>query len=262
LLNKIYCAEACQFMKENIPDYFIDLTVTSPPYDNLRTYNGYSFNFEDMATELYRVTKEGGVVVWIVGDETIRGNETGTSFRQALYFKKIGFNLADTMIYHKTDLAFPRHGHKKYPAAFEYMFVFSKGKVKTFNPIKDRPNKLAGSVMSGTVRQADGSVKPSRAKGKQVAEFGCRSNVWGYSTGKGKSSKDDIAFQHPAIFPERLAEDHILSWSNEGDVVFDPMCGSGTTCKLAVLNNRKYIGVDISREYVEISECRIPNVVS
>ena len=166
------------------------------------------------------------------------------------------------MIYHKTDLAFPKYGHKKYPSAFEYMFIFSKGKIKTFNPIKDRANKLAGSVMSGTVRQSDGTVKPSRAKGKKVAEFGHRSNVWGYSTGKGKSSSDAFAFKHPAIFPEKLATDHILTWSNEGDIVLDCMCGSGTTLKMAYTNNRNFIGIDYSSEYVELSQKRLKQVMT
>lgn len=255
-LNKIYHGDCLEVMK-SIPDGFIDLTVTSPPYDNLRKYNGYSFDFESVAKELYRVTKDGGVVVWIVGDETIKGDETGTSFKQALYFKEIGFKLADTMIYHKTDIAFPRYGHKKYPASFEYMFIFSKGKVNKFHLIKDRKNKLAGNVMSGTVRQRDGGVKPSRACGKKVAEFGARSNVWGYSTGKGKSSADEVAFKHPAIFPEKLAEDHILSWSDENDLVFDPFLGSGTTAKMALKNNRQFIGAEISAEYCEIANKRI-----
>jgi site-specific DNA-methyltransferase (adenine-specific) len=255
-LNKIYNMDCLEGLKQ-LPDNYIDLTVTSPPYDQLREYKGYSFDFESIAKELYRVTKNGGVVVWVVGDETIKGNETGTSFKQALYFKEIGFNLSDTMIYYKTDVAFPRFGHKKYPAAFEYMFVFSKGKIKTFNLIKDKPNKLAGTVMSGTVRQKDGTTKPSYANGKKVSEFGSRSNVWGYSTGKGKSSADEIAFEHPAIFPEKLAEDHIISWSNEGDLILDPFMGSGTTAKMAKLNNRNFIGFEISPDYVEISTKRL-----
>lgn len=235
----------------------VDLTVTSPPYDNLRTYNGFTFDFETIAQELYRVTKDGGVLVWVVGDETIDGCETGTSFRQALKFMECGFKLADTMIYQKTDLAFPRHGHRKYPAAFEYMFILSKGKIKTFNLLRDRPNKTAGAIMSGTVRQEDGTTKPSRAAGKAVAEFGARSNVWGYSTGKGKSSTDEIAFEHPAIFPEALARDHILSWSNEGDTVLDPFLGSGTTGKMAIQTGRCFVGIEISEEYLRIAEHRI-----
>lgn len=198
------------------------------------------------------------MVVWIVGDETVSGDETGTSFKQALFFKKCGFKLADTMVYHKTDLAFPRFGHRKYPSAFEYMFIFSKGRrIETFNLLRDRPNKLAGQIMSGTVRNPDGTVKPSRATGKAVAEFGARSNVWGYSTGKGKSSSDEIAFKHPAIFPEALVRDHILSWSNEGHIVLDPFMGSGTTAKVAQQLNRSFIGFEVSPEYVEISNARL-----
>jgi site-specific DNA-methyltransferase (adenine-specific) len=251
----------CLEVLAQLPAESIDLTVTSPPYDDLRTYNGYTFDFEGIAKELFRVTKPGGAVVWVVGDATVKGSETGTSFRQALYFKDVcGFNLHDTMIYHKTDMAFPRHGHRKYPGAFEYVFVLTKGRVKTFNMIKDRKNKLAGATMSGTVRQVDGSVKPSRAAGKQVAEFGARSNVWGYSTGKGKSSTDAIAFEHPAIFPEALALDHILSWSTEGDTVLDPFTGSGTTGKMAVQAGRKFIGIEISREYHRIATARIESV--
>lgn len=255
-INRVHCMDCLEGLKL-LQSNSIDLTVTSPPYDDLRKYKGYSFDFENIAKELFRVTKDGGVLVWIVGDETIKGNETGTSFKQALFFKEIGFNLADTMIYHKTDLAFPRYGHRKYPASFEYMFVLSKGKIKTFNIIKDRENKTAGTIMSGTVRQSDGTMKPSRATGKEVSQYGARSNVWGYSTGKGKSSTDAIAFEHPAIFPEKLCEDHILSWSNEREIVLDPFMGSGTTAKMAKLNNRQYIGFEISEEYVEIANRRI-----
>lgn len=239
-----------------MPDSVVDLTVTSPPYDNLRTYNGYCFEFESVATELLRVTKDGGVVVWVVGDATVSGSETGTSFRQALFFKEIGFNLHDTMIYHKTDSAFPRHGHRKYPGAFEFMFVLTKGRPSSFTLIKDRKNKTAGQIMSGSVRQEDGSVKRSLASGKPVADTGARSNVWGYSTGFRKSSTDEIAFKHPAIFPEALAHDHIVSWSEPGDLVFDPFTGSGTTGKMALLNDRRFIGSEISEEYFKIAEQR------
>ena len=226
--------------------------MTSPPYDDLRTYNGYDFNFEDTAKELLRVTKHGGIVVWIVGDKTVKGNETGTSFKQALYFKEIGFNLHDTMIYQKDSCAFPETN--RYYPSFEYMFVFSKGRPKTTNLIADKPNKRFGEKITGTNRNPDGSiVKKAAVKNKRVRkvkEYGIRTNVWLYSIGKGKSSKDAIAYNHPAIFPEYLAQDHILSWSNEGDMVFDPMCGSGTTCKMAKLNNRHFIGVDISGQYI------------
>jgi site-specific DNA-methyltransferase (adenine-specific) len=254
-LNKIYNYESVTFMREFVPDNFVDLTVTSPPYDDLRNYNGYIFNFEAVANELYRITKDGGVVVWVVGDKTKDGSETGTSFKQALYFKEIGFKLHDTMIYQKKS---PPLTHKRYEQEFEYMFVFVKGKLKTFNPIMipkkymdKRSNKAFGRNQDNNHDMGFSSDKTERIKG----------NVWEYLVGGGKSTKDKIAFKHPAIFPEQLAADHILSWSNEGDLVFDPMCGSGTTCKMALLNNRKYIGVEISKEYCEIINERLHNCI-
>jgi hypothetical protein len=199
--------------------------------------------------------------VWVVGDATVKGGETGTSFRQALKFIDLGFSLADTMIYHKSDVSFPRHGHRKYPAAFEYMFVLSKGPIRTFNLIRDRRNKMAGAIMTGTVRQEDGTTLPSRANGKAVAEFGARSNVWGYSTGYGKSSSDEIAFKHPAIFPEALARDHITTWSNAGDLVLDPFMGSGTTGKMALQSGRRFVGIEISEDYLQIAHRRISEAI-
>lgn len=249
--------DSAERLKEIASDT-VDLTVTSPPYDDLRTYKGFVFDFEAIARELYRVTKPGGVVVWIVGDATVKGNETGTSFRQALFFRdQCGFSLADTMIYQKTDAAFPRFGHRKYPAAFEFMFVLSKGPVGKFSIIRDRANKLAGQIMSGSVRQEDGTVKPSRATGKAVAELGARSNVWGYSTGYRKSATENFAYDHPAIFPEALARDHILSWSDPGDLVLDPFMGSGTTGKMAIAADRRFIGIEIAPEYFALADRRL-----
>lgn len=243
-----------------LPNECIDLTVTSPPYDNLRTYKGFTWDFEGTAKELYRVTKQGGVVVWIVGDATIKGSETGTSFRQALYFKEIGFNIHDTMIYLKDACPFPETN--RYYPMFEYMFVLSKGKPKTVNLIADKPNKRYGEkVASSTQRQPDGkTVKVSANKTdptRTVKKYGVRGNVWQYSPGYNKSTKDKCAYQHPAIFPEQLAQDHILSWSNEGDVVLDPFLGSGTTAKMALLNNRHFIGFELSEEYCKIANERI-----
>ena len=252
-INKIY-NENCLETMAKMPDNFIDLTVTSPPYDNLRTYKGYSFDFENIAKQLYRVTKKGGVVVWIVGDQTIKGNETGTSFKQALYFKEIGFNLFDTMIYQKT----PRGAvgnNKTYWQTFEYMFILSKGDPKTINLLKDRENKDERNGDSGTKRLSNGSLLKLKRAG--YSKYGRRTNVWEYLIGKGHSASDNFAHQHPAIFPEKLAEDHILSWSNEGDIVLDPMTGSGTTLKMAKKNNRNYIGIEISKEYCKIAEERL-----
>lgn len=242
-------------MRELLPADSIDLTVTSPPYDSLRSYSGYKFDFEPIAQQLYRVTKPGGVVVWVVGDETIDGSESGTSFRQALYFMKIGFNLHDTMFYEKAGFSNP--SSNRYHQVIEFMFVLSKGKIKTFNPIRDRIVKW-DSWGKNTSRQKDGTLKLKKGQRKsRVGECGMRFNIWKYATGAGMSTRDGIAFRHPAIFPEKLAEDHILSWSNEGDVVLDCMCGSGTTLKMAIKNHRHYIGFDTSAEYVKIAKKRV-----
>ena len=232
-----------------MPDNFVDLVVTSPPYDDLRTYNGYSFDFESVAKELYRIVKQGGVIVWVVGDATVKGSETGNSFRQALYFKEIGFNLHDTMIYY-TDK--PPVNSKRYQNNFEYMFVFTKWRIKVFNPIKTHP-KRPNHVATKTHRDINGNmqIKKRPQKEKKLLD-----NIWYYYTGRAET-KDNIAYLHPARFPEKLANDHIISWSNEGDLVYDPFMGSGTTAKMAMLNNRNYIGSEISKEYCEIAEQRI-----
>src|SRR5271154_1474022 len=239
-------------LKEFPADSF-DLTVTSPPYDGLRTYNGYSFDFEAIARGLYRVTKPGGVVVWVVADQTKDGSESGNSFRQALFFKEIGFNLHDTMIYASEK---PPLTHNRYEQKFEYMFVFSKGKPSTFTPIKE-PSKHAGkSASKRTFRQdADGVLEPSH-KNEKIADLKIRGNIWTYATGT-VSASDPFAKEHPAIFPEKLAEDHILSWSLPGDTVLDPMMGSGTTGKMAIKNGRNFVGIELSAEYVEIAKKRI-----
>ena len=243
---------------KRIPDSYIDLTVTSPPYDNLRTYNGFEWDFEGIAKELYRVTKDGGVVVWVVGDATVNGSETGTSFRQALYFKEIGFRLHDTMIYEKEN-PIPLT-HNRYEQKFEYMFIFSKGKPKTFNAIM-RENLTAGAKQSGTFRH-DGDILTQRNSDGMIKRKSYRYNIWKYSVGRGGTTSDLYAFKHPAMFPEKLSEDHIISWSNPGDIVFDPFVGSGTTAKMAVLNDRKYIGIDISEEYVEIARRRVDEALA
>ena len=254
-LNNFYIGESVNFIRKNIPDDFVDLTVTSPPYDNLRTYKGFVFDYQSMLKELYRVTKQGGVVVWVVGDATIKGSETGTSFKQALYSKKIGFNLHDTMIYAKNAVGVV--GSKYcYQQSFEYMFVLTKGKIRTFNPIKDLVPKNAGKPTRYTKNAKSNTEGYSTETHVKIApKTPKRKNVWYYNIGF--ASQDDKN-SHPAVFPEQLAQDHIISWSNEGDIVLDPMCGAGTTCKMAWLNNRKFIGIDMSEEY--INEICIPRL--
>jgi len=242
---KLYCDDCVDRMKQLIDsNTHVDLTVTSPPYDNLRSYKGTcQWNFEtfkQVAQCLYDITYDGGVLVWVVGDATIKGSETGTSFKQALYFKELGFKLHDTMIYEKNSSTFPsKKSGKRYTQIFEYMFVFSKGKIKTGNLICDKKNKWAG------YKDFSDKLKNS------VPDFSPRNNIWKYTT----SFNDKTG--HPAVFPEQLANDHILSWSNEGDLVLDPFMGSGTTGKMAVLNNRNFIGIEKVKEYFDVAKHRI-----
>ena len=251
-LDRIYNEDCLQGMKRMEAES-VDLTVTSPPYDNLRAYKGYNFDFENIAKELYRVTKQGGVVVWVVGDATIDGSETLTSFRQAIGFREIGFRLHDTMIYASDK---PPLTHNRYEQAFEYMFVLSKGKPKTFNPIMV-PSINAGTDKGArTFRESDNRLRNSH-KNELVADKKIKGNIWFYDTGNMCSTKDSIAFNHPAIFPELLVRDHINSWSNEGDVVLDPFMGSGTTAKVARALGRHYIGFEISAEYCDIIRKRL-----
>ncbi len=248
---------------QGIEDNQIDLTVTSPPYDNLRTYEDsvkWDFDiFKQIADELYRITAIGGVVVWIVGDATINGSETGSSFEQALYFKDIGFNLHDTMIYQKTNPA-PTGGSNRYYSAFEYMFVLSIGAPKTFNEIKvTRSNKWNDKRKSRNknyVRDKEGNFKTKDVP-INVDRPVKMKNVWEAVVGGGNSTRDNYAFEHPAILPEKIAEQHILSWSNRGDIVFDPFMGSGTTGKMALKNSRNFFGCEVVPKYFNISLKRL-----
>lgn len=238
-----------------LSDECIDLTVTSPPYDNLRNYNGFEWDFESVARELYRVTKQGGVVVWVVADATLNGSETGTSLKQALYFKECGFNLHDTMIWSKPNPVPQFPTIPRYTSSFEYMFVLAKGKPKTFNPImiscKTAGRKVNRNVTSAFAVQSADRPRDAITTTKNEKRL---TNVW--EIGVGSRNKE-----HPAIFPEKLANNHILTWSNDGDIVLDPFMGSGTTAKMAILNNRNYIGFEISKEYCEIAEKRLKEVI-
>lgn len=257
LLNHITVGDAAQLLRL-LPDECIDLTVTSPPYDNLRSYNGYVFEFESIATQLYRVTKTGGVVVWVVCDSSIGGGESLTSFKQALFFAGIGFFLNDTMIYEKPNRRQRQYRANRYEQTFEYMFVFTKGnKSNTFNPI-DEPCLNKGRRIKFTSRDARkannftaGGIITTN-KNTVVKETKRIGNIWKYTNNTSK-------IKHPAVFPEDLAKDHILSWSNAGDIVLDPMCGSGTTCKEAKKLARNWIGFEISEEYAKDAIERVYN---
>lgn len=258
--NNIFHTDAVTLMG-NMDDGIIDMTITSPPYDNMRKYKhdiDKSWNdkkWKPIIKELYRVTKDGGIVVWIVGDAVIGGGETGSSFRQALYAIECGFLLHDTMIYKKPSSSFPER--YRYSQVFEYMFIFAKGKPITTNILKDRKNKWAGHGSYGVASSRDKEGNLIKGKKIKTSEYGSRFNVWEVPNGYGYSSADKIAYKHPAIFPEKLARDHILTWSNEGDLIFDPFMGSGTTAKMAILENRDYIGSELSLEYISIIDERL-----
>jgi site-specific DNA-methyltransferase (adenine-specific) len=245
-MNSIYNEDCLDTMK-GMRDSCIDLTVTSPPYDGLRVYNGYSFDFDLVASELYRVTKQGGVVVWIIGDSTTKGSESGTSFRQALGFKEAGFNLHDTMIWRKSN-PMPKFRSKRYFDVFEYMFVLSKGQPKTFNPLM-QSNKRAGELYDYTAKvKTTGKVRTKKTFNINDERY--KDNIWECAVAKNDTD-------HPAVFPESLIADHIKSWSNEGDIVYDPFIGSGTTALAARSLGRNYIGSEISQEYCKIAEGRL-----
>lgn len=255
------CITGMQEMDESV----VDLCVTSPPYDDLRTYNDSSkWDFEvfkEVASGLYRVMKVGGVIVWVVGDAVIKGGETGSSFRQALYFMDLGFKLHDTMIYEKNGCAFPaRRDGNRYSQIFEYMFVLSKDtKPKTAHLICDKPNKWAGwqpwGKSGGTMRAKDGTLIERQQK--PTPDFSPRNNIWRYNTGKGYTTKDAFAFEHPAMYPELLAKEHILSWSNEGDLVLDTFMGAGTTAVMSRETGRDFIGFEIDETYYNLSQRRL-----
>ena len=258
---QLYNGDCLEILK-NIPDCSVDLTVTSPPYDNLRTYNGNidQWNFEkfkSIAKELYRVTKQGGVVVWVVADATINGSETGTSFRQALWFMDCGFNLHDTMIYKKTKFPpiDPTTAYR-YTGCFEYMFVFSKGKPKCCNYIKEKCKHAGKRAVSYQRSENDKLRYDRKEKNKNhiVNDYKIKCNVWEYASCSVKG--------HPAPFPEQLANDHIVSWSNDGDTVLDCFMGSGTTGKMSVLNNRNFIGIELDEGYFNIAKKRIEEAVN
>ena len=247
--NRFYTGDAAKILRSS-SEGFVDLTVTSPPYDDLRNYNGFVFDAKRMLSSLYRVTRDGGVCVWVVG-ERINGGRSLSSFKHALIGQECGFNVHDVMIYQKKNTPFMRAN--AYTPCYELMIIFSKGKPKTFNPLKT-PTVRNGweTAVHNKGPDAINRKRPVKLKKEKV-----KTNIWQYAVGLGGSTSDKVAFQHPAIFPEKLALDHILSWSEKGDLVLDPMCGSGTTCKMAQLNKRDWVGIDISQEYIEIAEQRL-----
>jgi site-specific DNA-methyltransferase (adenine-specific) len=252
MLNTIF-NEDCLDTMARMSDNYVDLILTSPPYGDSRNYKGYTFNFEAIVKELWRVLKPGGVIIWVIGDVTTNGSESGESFRQALFFKEVGFNLHDTMIYYKNN-PIPTAG-KRYHQHFEYMFCFSKGTPNTFNAITE-DTKYKG-IANMKNRGKNGELNYKKIERKETKKIG---NVFAYSVGGGISTTDKIAYGHPAIFPEKLAEDQIITWSNPNDIVYDPFMGSGTSLKMAKMLKRNWIGSEIAEEYVKIANTRLDSV--
>ena len=253
---KLYNGD-CRKVLFSLDNESVDLVVTSPPYDNLRTYEGtceWNFKiFKQVAYGLYKTLKCGGVVVWVIGDATINGSETGSSFRQALYFKEIGFNLHDTMIYQKVN-PIPQN-HNRYEQTFEYMFVFSKGKPHTFNPLKVETKNAGKEFKWGNRKLLDKKqCRRIHDENEKLTVKGTknRGNIWDYAIGVSGNKSG-----HPAVFPKQLANDHIISWSNEGDTVLDPFMGSGTTGEASLRLNRNFIGIEKVESYFNLSEERI-----
>lgn len=254
-IDELHCGDCVELMAR-MPREHVDLVVTSPPYDDLRKYSSGQdrFSVTGVAWGLWRVMKPGGVVVWITGDKTDKGTETLSSFQHALAFRDAGFNVHDTMIYAKEN-PIPLN-HNRYEQVFEYMFIFSKGKPKTFNPL--RIPIISPRSVQQDKHHTKNYQRGNRKRGHKDDKI--KGNIWSYKVGLNCSTKDEEAFDHPAIFPDQLAVDHILSWSNPGDLVFDPMCGSGTTAKAAALHKRHYLGFDISPTYLEIARKRVARI--
>jgi site-specific DNA-methyltransferase (adenine-specific) len=261
LLDK-YFNEDCMITMAKMPNEYVDLIVTSPPYDeHFRKHKGNNkFEFEKIAVELTRILKNGGILVWIVGDGVVRGSETGTSFKQALFFKEnCGLRLHDTMIFQKNTTTYPaKPDGSRYSQNFEFMLILSKGRPKTVHLICDKKNKWEGYTNFGTKTDRNKNdeliINP---KLKPIPAFSPRNNVWTYVIGKKFSGSDNISYKHPASFPEKLAGDMIASFSNEGDIVYDCFSGSGTTLKMAKKLKRRFIGSEIVKEYCDIIEERL-----
>lgn len=256
LIDRIFLGDCVEGMRR-LTDACIPLTVTSPPYDGLRSFGGHALDFESfkrVADELYRVTMPGGIVIWVVADAIVAGSETGTSARQKLYFKQIGFKIHHTMVMDKAGSRWPCK--VRYGDSLEYAFILAKGKPRTINLLRDKPNRRAGEVQDFNRREQDGRLRPA-GRSRPIAAWGHRRAIWKYAVGSGLTTTDRYAYDHPALMPEKMAEDHIQSWSKPGDLVFDPMAGAGTTCKMALLNHRRYLGFEINPHYHALAERRM-----
>ena len=241
----------CVEVMDSWPEGCVDLVVTSPPYDMLRNYRGFAFDSKAVIAALFRVIRPGGVVVWVIGDSIKKGSRTLTGYLHAFQFRRQGFNIHDIMIWQKKN---PMYAQRRaYVSCFEYVLVCTRGAPDTFNPLRTPTVSGAVPFVAGA-RGRDGVLKSVRGMHNEEKVL---TNIWEYAVGRGGTTRDDVAFEHPALFPEKLAADHIVSWSNPGDLVVDPMCGASTTGKMALMNGRRYVGIDVSEEYIDVSKRRL-----
>ena len=257
--NRIIHGDSAEVLKK-FPDNCIDFIITSPPYGETYDYNGNSmYDFDTIAEQLFRVLKKGCALVWIEGSSTKNFDESDLPFEHALKFRDIGFTRLDTMIYQKLGFGKPEPlCRKRYVQSFEYMFVLTKDKIEKFNPLIDRPNSCAGKFHTGrTIRQQDGSLETNKKEILYYNKYGLRYNIWQYQNAYGHGTRDKIAYKHPATFPEKMVKDHILTWSNEGDLVLDPFIGSGTVAKVAYFNDRRFVGIEKNSDYIDIINKRL-----
>jgi site-specific DNA-methyltransferase (adenine-specific) len=252
LVNQILQTDCVQGMQQ-LPDCCIPLTVTSPPYDHFRAYGGHRFDFEAVAKELWRITMKGGIVVWVVQDQVVKGSFTGTKHRQAIYFQELGFGIHNELTMVTLNSRIPQK--VRYTPTSHTAFVLAKGHPRAVNLLRDKPNKQAGMYKPTWSRRTREGNRETGSYGKEVARFGLRSDVWVYLVGNNVTTTDGT--KHPALMPEEMAEDLIVSWSRPGDLVFDPFAGAGTTCKMAMLNHRHYLGMEIHEPYVHVAKARL-----
>ena len=251
--DKIYNCDCLEGMK-HIPNASIDLVVTSPPYDNLRQYCGaaedWNFDkFTQIAQQLTRVLKDGGVIIWVVGDATADGSESLTSFKQAIYFREdCGLKLYDTMLYMKAN-PLPQT-QRRYEQVFEYMFAFSKGMPAAFNPIRVTSKRAGEYQQWGRDINTDERTAKYLRKDdvRKTNETKIHGNAFVYGIGGNPTG-------HPAVFPQQLALDQVFTWSNENDTVLDPFMGSGTTAVACIKEKRHFIGFELNKDYYD-KACR------
>lgn len=233
----------------------VDLVLFSPPYDGVRDYRGnWTLDLPALGSELLRVVKDGGFAVMVIADGTKNQRKSMTTFRTAVAWEDAGWSLFESVIYSRDG----RPGAwwaTRFRVDHEHILMFYKGKRP--RPVTHHdglrvPSKHAGKKWTGTQRLTDGTLVKTSAT---VAADKCRGTIWHYATSNSEGNRTKA--KHPATFPDALARDVILALSAPGDVVYDPMMGSGTSVVIAAQEGRRWLGNDFFAEYVEIAQQRL-----